>query len=72
VQAAKAQERKIAQVERFIDRFRYKATKARQVQSRIKALDKVERIEVEDEEAGIGFSFPPPPHSGHSILKLKA
>ena len=69
--AARNQQRKIAATEQFIDRFRYKATKARQVQSRIKALDKLERIE----EPGaapraLRFRFPAPPRSGRDVVRL--
>ncbi len=70
LQAQKSQERSLAQTERFIERFRYQATKARQVQSRIKALNKVERITVETEADGIHFRFPDPPRSGRSVLQL--
>ncbi len=69
LKAQKSQERKIAQTERFIERFRAKATKARQVQSRIKALDRIERIEIEDDESEIGFRFPPPARTGHVVIK---
>jgi ATP-binding cassette, subfamily F, member 3 len=72
LQAQKSQERKLAQVERFIERFRYKSTKARQVQSRIKMLDKVERIEVDKEEHGLGsFDFPPPQRCVYDVLKME-
>ncbi|GAB4272056.1 MAG: ABC-F family ATP-binding cassette domain-containing protein [Opitutales bacterium] len=65
------QQRMLSQQQRFIDRFRYKSSKAKQVQSRIKQLDKIERIELEDEESEIGFSFPPPPRSGQSVMELE-
>ena len=65
-----SQQREIAQTQQFIDRFRYKATKAKQVQSRIKALEKIERIEVEAAEQSIAFSFVPAPRSGHTVAKL--
>jgi ATP-binding cassette, subfamily F, member 3 len=65
------QDRVIAQQERFIERFRYKATKARQVQSRIKALDRLERIEVPDHKALVArFGFPPPPRSGRVVVEV--
>jgi ATP-binding cassette, subfamily F, member 3 len=69
---AKAQQdRQLAQTERFIERFRYKATKARQVQSRIKALDKVERIEVPDAKPRLAkFAFPDPPRAGRVVVEL--
>jgi ATP-binding cassette subfamily F protein 3 len=70
-QAQQNQQRQLAHTQVFIDRFRYKATKARQVQSRIKALDKIERIEIEEEAAAIRFRFPPPPRSGAMVLQLK-
>jgi ATP-binding cassette subfamily F protein 3 len=69
--ALKNQQQQIKQTERFIERFRYKATKARQVQSRIKQLEKLERIEIEDDESGIRFTFPPAPPSGRVVLELR-
>ncbi|MBR2145108.1 MAG: ATP-binding cassette domain-containing protein [Akkermansia sp.] len=68
---AKAQQREIAKTQEFIDRFRAKATKATQVQSRIKQLEKVELIEVEDDDAVMSFHFPPPPPGGHTVVKLE-
>ena len=63
------QKKMIEDTEKFIDRFRYKASKAVQVQSRIKQLDKVDRIEVEEEDnAAIHFRFPPAPRSGKVVV----
>jgi ATP-binding cassette subfamily F protein 3 len=67
---ARNQAKRIAEVERFIERFRYQATKARQVQSRIKALEKVERIELPGVRRGIHFSFPEPPRTGRRVATL--
>src|SRR5258708_284716 len=61
------QRERIEQLEAFINRFRYQATKAKQVQSRIKELDKIERIEVPPEEKTIHFSFPQPKPSGRIV-----
>ncbi len=71
VRSFKNQQKEIERTERFIERFRYKASKATQVQSRIKALDKVDRIEIESEEDSIAFSFPPAPRSGQTIIELE-
>lgn len=69
---AKNQAIEIEKTEAFIERFRAKATKAAQVQSRIKQLEKIERIEFEDEDnSEIAFSFPPAPQSGQLVLELK-
>jgi len=65
------QQQHIKQTHRFIDRFRYKASKARQVQSRLKMLEKMEQIELEDEEGGISFNFPEPPQPGRTLMQLK-
>lgn len=70
IKQAKAQQREIAKTQEFIDRFRAKATKATQVQSRIKQLEKVELIEVEDDDAVMSFHFPPPPPGGHIVVRL--
>ncbi|MDH4144191.1 MAG: ATP-binding cassette domain-containing protein, partial [Acidimicrobiia bacterium] len=68
--AAAGQARKIAQVERFIDRFRYKATKARQVQSRLKTLERLERIEVPDQRQLVArFAFGQPRRSSRVVLE---
>lgn len=65
-----SQQKKIKETERFIDRFRYKASKARQVQSRVKQLAKVELIELPDYADEINLRFPPAPHSGRTIMTL--
>jgi len=66
------QQRQIKQIERFVERFRSKATKAKQVQSRIKLLEKIDLVEVDlVDESGIRFRFPPAPHSGKIILEGK-
>lgn len=66
------QQKKIEQTEQFIERFRYKATKAVQVQSRIKMLEKIERIEIDDfDKSAIYLKFPPAPHSGQIIVEAK-
>lgn len=69
--AFKRQQEEIAKTEDFIERFRYKATKAKQVQSRIKQLDKTEMIEIPGHLRKLSFSFPPAPHSGNDILKVE-
>ena len=66
------QQRQIRQIERFVERFRSKSTKAKQVQSRIKLLEKIDLVEVDMmDESGIRFRFPPAPHSGKIILEGK-
>lgn len=72
VAAAENQAREIAQIERFIDRFRAQATKARQVQSKVKQLEKVERIEVDTEEnVSMSFYFPPAPRAGTVLFSAE-
>jgi ATP-binding cassette subfamily F protein 3 len=66
----KNQRDRIDALEAFINRFRYQATKAKQVQSRIKELDKIERIEVPEEEATIHFTIPQPPASGRTVIEV--
>lgn len=70
-QAYKNQQRQIKQTQEFIDRFRYKASKAKQVQSRIKKLEKMDKIELDEQEEEISFSFPPPERSGAVVMKLE-
>jgi len=65
------QQKEIKQTQEFIDRFRYKATKAKQVQSRIKQLEKMEQIELEQEQSEISFQFPPPERTGQVVMKLE-
>src|SRR5438105_1571286 len=65
------QRERIEQLEVFINRFRYQATKAKQVQSRIKELEKMERIELPPEEKTIHFSFPQPKPSGRIVAEFE-
>src|SRR5580700_7509325 len=69
--AYRNQRERIEQLEAFINRFRYQATKAKQVQSRIKELDKIERIELPEEEKTIHFSFPQPKASGRIVAEFQ-
>jgi ATP-binding cassette, subfamily F, member 3 len=69
--AYKNQRERIEQLEVFINRFRYQATKAKQVQSRIKELERMERIEVPPEEKTIHFSFPQPKASGRIVAEFE-
>ncbi|WP_163338253.1 ABC-F family ATP-binding cassette domain-containing protein [Desulfopila sp. IMCC35008] len=65
------QQAQIRQTMRFVDRFRAKSTKAKQVQSRLKQLDKLELIELADDEMTMKFSFPPAPASGRDVLQVE-
>ena len=66
------QQKMIEQTEEFIERFRYKPTKSNQVQSRIKQLEKIERIEIEEEDlATLNIKFPPAPRSGQIVVEAK-
>ncbi len=64
------QQKKIKETEKFIERFRYKATKAKQVQSRIKQLEKIELIELPENKSDINIRFPDPPVSGKINIEL--
>ncbi len=66
------QQKEVKEIEQFIEKFRYKATKARQVQSRVKQLDRMERVQVEDlDKSAIHFKFPDAPHSGKVTIQAK-
>jgi ATP-binding cassette subfamily F protein 3 len=69
--AYRNQRERIEQLEAFINRFRYQATKAKQVQSRIKELEKIERIEVPPDEKTIHFRFPQPKPSGRIVAEFR-
>jgi len=69
--AYRNQREQIEHLEAFINRFRYQATKAKQVQSRIKELEKIERIEIPNEEAVIHFTFPQPAPSGRMVVEAE-
>ena len=71
IAARKNQDRKVEQVQKFIDRFRAKNTKARQVQSRVKALEKIDLVNAPEEVKKIRFSFTQPEVSGHEVIVLK-
>jgi ATP-binding cassette subfamily F protein 3 len=70
--AYRNQRERIEQLEMFINRFRYQATKAKQVQSRIKELERMERIEIPPEEKTIHFSFPQPKASGRIVAEFES
>jgi ATP-binding cassette subfamily F protein 3 len=69
--AYRNQQEKIQQLETFINRFRYKASKARQVQSRVKEIERLEKIELPPEEKTIHFSFPQPHTSGRTVAEFR-
>ena len=69
--AYRNQRERIAHLETFINRFRYTATKAKQVQSRVKELEKIERIEIPEEEPVMHFKFPQPPPSGRMVVEAE-
>ncbi len=69
--AHERQIKEIEKTEKFIERFRYKASKAKQVQSREKQLDKIDIIEVPSHLKSLSFTFPPPPHCGNDVLRVR-
>jgi ATP-binding cassette subfamily F protein 3 len=69
--AAARQAKEVARVQKFVDRFRYQANKARQVQSRIKQLEKVKLIERQRDPRRVRFTFPEPTPSGRHVLELR-
>jgi ATP-binding cassette subfamily F protein 3 len=72
INAFRNQQKMIEDTEKFIERFRYKATKAVQVQSKIKQLDKVERLEIDEEDnSAINLKFPPAPRSGTVVVETE-
>lgn len=70
-EAKRRQDEEVQKIEDFISRFRYKADKAALVQSRIKQLEKIERIVLPPERKRIRFRFPDPPKSGRMVVELK-
>ena len=70
-QAAEKQAEEIAHMEAFIERFRYKPTKAKQVQDRVKKLEKMERIQVPQEKKTVHFNFVQPPRTGDAVATLE-
>ncbi len=66
--AYKQQQEKLEKTGQFIDKFRYKATKSKQVQSRIKQLEKMDIVQVPSHLKQLSFTFPPAPHSGNDVL----
>jgi ATP-binding cassette subfamily F protein 3 len=66
-----AQDRERAHLEEFIERFRYKATKAKQVQDRIRKLERMPTIEVPEEHKQMHFDFPQPPRTGENVMRLE-
>lgn len=70
-QEAEKQKEEIAHMEAFIEKFRYKPTKAKQVQDRVKKLEKIQRIEVPQEKKTVHFNFVQPPRTGDMVVKLE-
>ncbi len=71
IQQYTLQQEEIKRIEQFIERFRYKESKARQVQSRIVKLEKIEKIEIPENLKKISFTFPPSQHSGKQIFTIE-
>lgn len=66
------QQKRMKEIQSFIDRFRYKSTKAKQVQSRVKMLERFDKIDLPDFEKGIAFKFPEPPKSAQIMYEVKS
>ena len=66
-----AQDREIAHMEAFVEKFRYKATKAKQVQDRVKKLERIERIEIPEEKKKVRFVFPQPARTGDNVVHIE-
>lgn len=66
-----AQDREIAHMEAFVEKFRYKATKAKQVQDRVKKLERIERIEIPEEKKKLHFAFPQPARTGDNVVHVE-
>ena len=69
--AFEAQQKEIAHMEAFVERFRYKNTKSKQAQDRVKKLEKIERIVLPQERKTVRFRFPQPPRTGELVIKLE-
>jgi ATP-binding cassette subfamily F protein 3 len=67
---ARNQAKRIAEIERFVERFRYQATKARQVQSRVKMLERIPRVTADEPARQVRFAFAPPPRTGRVVVTL--
>lgn len=65
------QQKRMKEIQSFVDRFRYKSSKAKQVQSRVKMLEKFDKIDLPDFEKGIAFKFPEPPKTAQIVYELK-
>ena len=65
------QQKRMKEIQSFVDRFRYKSSKAKQVQSRVKMLEKFDKIDLPDFEKGIAFRFPEPPKTAQIVFELK-
>lgn len=66
-----AQDKEIAHMEAFVEKFRYKATKAKQVQDRVKKLERIERIEIPEEKKKVHFAFPQPTRTGDNVVHIE-
>ena len=72
IAAKEAQDKEIAHMEAFVEKFRYKATKAKQVQDRVKKLERIERIVIPEDKKRVKFSFPQPKRSGDNVVHMES